>query len=291
MIFTITLTLLFTAQLDAARPEISAWSAEGVAIRLVEKSEDALVNYVFEVRVEGKAPVFKKMRAKNLKLEDAWLGPAGNLIVRGRASSQATHLMIEARGEAENLWLRAWRNEVSPSGKFLALERLHAAHGGDGPDLVTIYDLTHTLATNLRYGGMTPETAGPVDCVGRVVYPEKASFNCICEPGPNDVMRMLVSPFLWRQKGDAEELFFLALETNTLFLIRTSLPAPANPVVIWRQEVDLRGRYQPKPNEDFQFKPGVKVWADKLSWTEAGKIRVELDPGYGFGPSFELEPD
>lgn len=287
----IVLALLATAQIPAEVPATTSWAAKGAAIRLVQQDGENLVNYVFEVQAEGRQRRQKTMMAKQLTLEKAWLGPDGQLIVLGRAGSRASHLMLEVPGEAQNLWFRAWRNEVSPSGKFLALERLHPAHGGDGPDLVTIYDLTRSLEANLQEGQIREQTFGPLDCVGRVVFPEEPTFRRICEPGPNDVVRMLASPFLWRQKGDVEQLFFLVLEANTVFLIRTSLPTPTEPVVIWRQEIDLRGRYQPEPHNDYNFKPALKVYFDKLSWAASGRILVELDPIYGFGSSFEIEAD
>ena len=49
------------------------------------------------------------------------------------------------------------------------------------------------------------------------------------------------------------------------------MPAPSEPVVVWRQEIDLRGR-------DYNFKPALKVYFDKLSWAASGRILVELDP-------------
>ena len=274
-------------------PEPTKWaSADGSTIELIHRTGyDATPpnTYLFEIRKEGQEPQRSLFHSRDLRLDRAWINPIGKLIVIGKSGRQASHLLIGDPGRDGNEWIMTWLEAPSPSGKFFALKRFLPRYGHDLPDVVTIYDLRESAAANRPVD--QPAEQEFEECAGRVVYPERNAFGRTCQWDPNDPKRDIVSPFLWRQSGELEQLFFLAQEANTVFLIRTSLPAPTEPVVIWRQELDLRGRYHPEPHNDYNFKPALKVYFDKLSWSTTGRILIELDPIYGFGSSFEIAAD
>lgn len=284
--------LLTVASLEAAELPLD-WSSAGTKIALsgTAPNPGGYTDYFFEILSADGSIRKTTLRSKPLTLEKAWLGPTGKLVALGRSGTQAAHLLIEESGQQANVWIRAWRNELSPSGRFLALEKFQAAHGFELPDAVTIYDLAKTPEENSLTDEPRSEYFEPRDCTGRIVYPEANAFRRTCQFESLDFNRRLSSPFLWSRGTDRETLFFLAQEENQLFLIRTTLPTPDAPAVLWRQLIDLEGMYHPEPNNDLNFKNGLKFFADKLSWTPEGRIQVELDPVYGFGSSFVLSPD
>jgi hypothetical protein len=285
-----TTLFLLSAFAAADQPVETQWSSGAARIQLLETRQGEWAEYIFEIREDGAPTRRSALKSKPLTIDRAWLGPVGQLLVVGRSGSQAVHLLIGQPGSDGNEWIRTWRNALSPSGRLYALQAFVPAHGEELPDSVTIYDLGKSPAENSLTDEKVPAYFWPRDCTGRLVYPEKNAFAKSCKIEPGEKIRRLVSPFLWKKDESAEYLYFLTLEENELYLIRTSLPEEKAPVVVWRQAIDLRGRYQPDPNNDLNFKNGVKFWADRLSWTPDGKILVELDPIYGFGSSFELDP-
>jgi hypothetical protein len=285
-----TTLFLLSAFAAADQPAETQWSSGAARIQLLETRQGEWAEYIFEIREDGAPTRRSALKSKPLTIDRAWLGPVGQFLVVGRSGSQAVHLLIGQPGSDGNEWIRTWRNAISPSGRLYALQTFVPAHGEELPDSVTIYDLGKSPEENSLTDEKVPAYFWPRDCTGRLVYPEKNAFAKSCKIEPGEKIRRLVSPFLWKKDEIAEYLYFLTMEENELYLIRTSLPDAKAPVVVWRQAIDLRSRYSPDPNNDLNFKKGVKFWADRLSWTPDGKILVELDPIYGFGSSFELDP-
>lgn len=289
---TLTVLSLLTLALLAEEPATATphWTSGDTTIELIGTRQADDFEYLFELRTAQGEPAKRMLHAKELTLEKAWIGPDDKLLVQGRSNLRATHLLIGRPGQDGNDWIITWKLALSPSGNLLALQRFVPAHGPVPSDLVTIYDLRTSAAAN-DFSNTGPVEGLPWECIGRIVYGESAAFRRSCAPDMTSKDRRLVSPFLWSQKGDREKLFFLVQEEDQVFLIRTQLPTPEDPVVLWRQQVDLRGRYHPDPGNDLNFKNGLKFLADALTWTPEGKITAELDPIYGFGSSFEIEPE
>ena len=225
-------------------------------------------------------------------VDKAWIGYDGNLVLTGTTSTRAPHVLIGKADSPTNEWIRSWNYAFSPSGRYLAYQAFTPRTGGPPTpwSVVLIYDLEKSREENLPPGtSAIPDW--PRDCTGRPVFPETNVFRDNCERGNQPDLEFNVhSSFLW--SPDERRVYFLARENQDLLLVRVNLPwTRGAPLPVWRQKLDMEHFHVTEAGYVYDSKRVSRIWADQLSWTTAGRIRVDLDPDYGFGSSFEIEAD
>ena len=268
------------------------WQEGERRLTLVDRQTvGSLMVYSVEVRDASATQLFR-LRGYDMAVDKAWIGYDGNLVLTGTTSTRAPHVLMGKADSPTNEWIRSWNYAFSPSGRYLAYQAFTPRTGGPPTpwSVVLIYDLEKSREENLP-----PDTSvipdWPRDCTGRPVFPETNVFRDNCERGNEPDLEFNVhSTFLW--SPDERRVYFLARENQDLLLVRVNLPWTRGATLpVWRQKLDMEHFHVTEAGYVYDPKRVSRIWADQLSWTTAGRIRVDLDPDYGFGSSFEIEAD